>query len=115
MAAVACRRINNGADMGAAAVAAIMRRREMEVVDDFRAAGAISRETAQSYTAMGLGQSLGLKRLRDRAVIRESSPGTYYLDEEVWAAVRRTRRRIATVFIVILAFLLIGILMGTFK
>jgi hypothetical protein len=101
--------------MGAAAVAAIMRRREMEVVDDFRAAGAISRETAQSYTAMGLGQSLGLKRLRDRAVIRESSPGTYYLDEEVWAAVRRTRRRIATVFIVILAFLLIGILMGTFK
>ena len=115
MAAIACRPIINGADMGAAAVAAIMRRREMEVVDDFRAAGAISRETAQSYTAMGLGQSLGLKRLRDRAVIRESSPGTYYLDEEVWAAVRRTRRRIATVFIVILAFLLIGILMGTFK
>ena len=87
----------------------------MEVVNDFRAAGAISRETAQSYTAMGLGQSLGLKRLRDRAVIRESSPGTYYLDEEVWAAVRRTRRRIATVFIVILAFLLIGMLAGSFK
>ncbi|HMG70130.1 MAG TPA: hypothetical protein VK544_03385 [Gemmatimonadaceae bacterium] len=101
--------------MGAAAVAAIMRRREMEVVDDFRAAGAISRETAQSYTAIGLGHSLGLKRLRDRAVIRESVPGTYYLDEEVWTAVRRTRRRIATVFLVILALLLIGILLGTAK
>jgi hypothetical protein len=101
--------------MGAAAAAAIIRRREMEVVDDFRAAGAISRETAQSYTAMGLGESLGLRRLRNRAVIREAAPGTYYLDEEVWAAVRRTRRRIATVFLAILVLFLFGVLMGTFK
>jgi len=101
--------------MGTAAVAAVLRRREREVVDDFRAAGATSRETAQSYTAIGLGQSLGLKRLRDRAVIREAAPGTYYLDEEVWVAVRRTRRRIATVFIGILALFLFGILMGTIK
>lgn len=101
--------------MGAAAVAAIMRRREMEVVDDFRAAGAISRETAQSYTAIGLGQSLGLKRLRERAVIREAAPGTYYLDEEVWVAVRRMRRRIATVFIVILVLFLLSALLGTHK
>ena len=101
--------------MGAAAVAAVLRRREREVVDDFRAAGATSRETAQSYTAIGLGQSLGLKRLRDRAVIREAAPGTYYLDEEVWVAVRKTRRRIATVFIAILALFLFGILMGTIK
>ena len=95
--------------MGAAAVAAVMRRREQEVIDDFRAAG------AQSYTAVGLGASLGLKRLRDRAVIREAAPGTYYLDEEVWTAVRRTRRRIATVFLVILALVLFGVLMGTIK
>src|SRR6267378_980289 len=58
-----------------AAVAAILIRRETEVVDDFRAAGATSRETAQSYTAIGPGHSLGLKRLRDRAVIREAAPG----------------------------------------
>jgi hypothetical protein len=92
-----------------------MRRREREVVEDFRAAGAVSRETAQSYTAVGLGESLGLKRLRDRAVIREAAPGTYYLDEEVWTAVRRTRRRIGTVFIVILVLFLIGVLVGTIK
>lgn len=98
-----------------AAVAAVLIRREKEVVDDFRAAGATSRETAQSYTAVGLGQSLGLKRLRDRAVIREAAPGTYYLDEEVWTAVRRTRRRIATVFLLILALLLLGVVVGTFK
>jgi hypothetical protein len=101
--------------VGAAAVAAIMRRREREVVEDFRVAGAVSRETAQSYTAVGLGESLGLKRLRDRAVIREAAPGTYYLDEEVWTAVRRTRRRIGTVFIAILVLFLIGVLMGTIK
>ena len=98
-----------------AAVAAILIRREKEVVDDFRAAGATSRESAQSYTAIGLGESLGLKRLRDRAVIREAAPGTYYLDEEVWTAVRRTRRRVATVFFLILALFLLGVVVGTIK
>lgn len=114
MASVAWQSTINGADMGAAA-AAILIRREKEVVDDFRAAGAISPETAKSYTAVGLGESLGLRRLREHAVIREAAPGTYYLDEEVWTAVRRTRRRIATLLIVILAFVLLGVLMGTFK
>ena len=98
-----------------AAVAAVLIRREKEVVDDFRVAGATSRETAQSYTAIGLGQSLGLKRLRARAVIREAAPGTYYLDEEVWTAVRRTRRRVATVILLILALVLLGVMLGTFK
>jgi hypothetical protein len=101
--------------MGAAAIVAVMRRREREVVDDFRAAGATSRETAQSYTAIGLGESLGLRRLCERAVIREAAPGTYYLDEEVWTAVRRTRRRIATVLLAILALFLLGVLAGTSK
>jgi hypothetical protein len=101
--------------MGAAAIVAVMRRREREVVDDFRAAGATSRETAQSYTAIGLGESLGLRRLRERAVIREAAPGNYYLDEEVWTAVRRRRRRIATVLLVILALFLLGVLAGTSK
>jgi len=101
--------------MGAAAIVAVMRRREREVVDDFRAAGATSWETAQSYTAIGLGESLALRRLRERAVIREAAPGTYYLDEEVWTAVRRTRRRIATVLLVILALFLLGVLAGTSK
>jgi hypothetical protein len=98
-----------------AAVAAILIRREKEIVDDFRAAGATSRESAQSYTAIGLGESLGLKRLRERAVIREAAPGTYYLDEEVWTAVRRTRRRVATVFLLILALFLLGVVVGTIK
>ena len=101
--------------MGAAVIAAAMRRREQEVIDDFRAAGATSPDRAQSYTAIGLGESLALKRLHNRAVIREAAPGVYYLDEEVWAAVRRTRRRLVTVFILLLAIFLVGVFFGIVK
>jgi len=101
--------------MGAAVAAAAMRRREQEVIDDFRAAGATSPDRAQSYAAIGLGDTLALRRLRNRAVIREAAPGVYYLDEEVWAAVRRTRLRLLTVLIVILGILLLGISLGIVK
>ena len=99
--------------MSAPVVAAALRRKERAVIDDFRATGAISPSTAQSYTAMGLGETLAVKRLYDRAVIREGSPGKYYLDEVVWTAVRRTRWRIAFVMIGIIAILLLGFLAGT--
>jgi len=101
--------------MGAAVVAAAMRRREQEVIDDFRASGATSPDRAQSYTAVGVGETLAVRRLRNRAVIREAAPGVYYLDEEVWAAVRRTRLRLLTAFIAILGVLLVGILLGIVK
>ena len=101
--------------MGAAVAAAAMRRREQEVIDDFRAAGATSPDRAQSYAAIGLGDTLALRRLRNRAVIREAAPGVYYLDEEVWAAVRRTRLRLLTVLIVMLGILLLGISLGIVK
>jgi hypothetical protein len=95
--------------MGAPAIAAILRRREQEVVDDFRAARATSPETAQSYNAIGLGDSLAIKRLRNRAVLREASPGLFYLDEESWAALQRTRRRLAVVMLSLVVLLLLGI------
>jgi len=101
--------------MGAAVAAAAMRRREQEVIDDFRAAGANSPDRAQSYTAIGLGDTLALRRLRNRAVIREAAPGVYYLDEEVWAAVRRTRLRLLTVLVILLGILLLGISLGIVK
>ena len=101
--------------MGAAAVAAILRRREQEVIDDFRAAGATSPDRAQSYTAIGLGDSLAIKRLRNRAVIREAAPGVYYLDEEVWSAVVRTRRRLVVTLLSMIALLSLGILLGIIK
>ena len=101
--------------MGAAAVAAILRKREQDVIDDFRAAGATSPDRAQSYTAMGVGDSLAIKRLRNRAVIREAEPGMYYLDEEVWSAVVRMRRRLVVTLLSILALVLLGMLLGIIK
>jgi hypothetical protein len=101
--------------MGAAVVAAALRRREQEVVDDFRAAGATSPATAQSYDAIGLGDSLAIKRLHNRAVIREAAPDRWYLDEEVWEAVRRTRRRLATVLLSIVALIALGVILGVLK
>jgi hypothetical protein len=101
--------------MGAPAVAAILRKREQEVIDDFRAAGATSPDRAQSYQAIGLGDSLAIKRLHNRAVIREAAPGMYYLDEEVWSAVVRTRRRLVVTLLSVIALLALGLLLGIVK
>jgi len=76
--------------MGAAAAIAIMRLKERQVVDDFRAAGAVTpslRNHTLRWASERRGRSSGCMTA---AVIREASPGLYYLDEEVWIAVRPT-------------------------
>ena len=101
--------------MGASAAIAIMRLKEREVVEDFRAAGALTPSTAQSYAAMGFGEARAMKRLHDSAVIRETSPGLYYLDEEVWIAVRRIRQRRALIIGSVLILIFLGLAMGFLK
>ncbi|HET7456764.1 MAG TPA: hypothetical protein VFJ74_03850 [Gemmatimonadaceae bacterium] len=97
--------------MGAAAVA-VIHRREREVVDAFRRGRALSPETARDLDDLGVNpDSLGFHRLHRRAVVREAAPGAYYLDEEVWTAVRGTRRRVA--FAVLLVAILAAILLVT--
>jgi hypothetical protein len=98
--------------MGAPAIAAVIRRKEREVVDDFRRGGATSPTSAKSLADLGLEDSWPVRRLQRRAVIREPEPGIMYLDEEVWKAVRRTRRRVALTFGGILLLLVIGIGIG---
>ena len=98
--------------MGAPAIAAIIRRKEREVVDDFRRAGATSPSSAKSLADVGLEDSWPVRRLQRRAVIREPEPGVMYLDEEVWQAVRRTRRRVALVIGAMLLLLFLGIAIG---
>jgi len=48
-------------------------------------------------------------------VIRESAPGLWYLDEEVWTAVQRTRRRVAVVMLVLVVLIFAGVAMGLIK
>jgi hypothetical protein len=80
--------------MGAPAIAAVILRKERELVDLFRSAGATSPSTARSLNEVGVEQAWPLSRLRRRAIVREAAPGRYYLDEEVWTAMRGMRQRI---------------------
>jgi hypothetical protein len=48
-------------------------------------------------------------------VIREASPGLYYLDEEVWIAVRRNRRRRGIMIGLVLALIFLGLATGFLK
>jgi len=82
-----------------------MRMKEREVRDDFIRADATTPATAKSLADIGIDESLAVKRLERRAIIREASPGLFYFDEDVWQAVRSMRRRMAIV-------LLVAIVMG---
>ncbi len=79
--------------MGAAA-AAILAARERETIEAFTRAGATTPAGAQSLHAIGIAEEHTVRRLRDHAVVREAAPGMYYVDLEMWQAMRRTRRRI---------------------
>ena len=85
--------------MGAAA--AIIIRREKDLVAHFQQARAVSSSTAQSLGALRVDDGTALRRLRARAVIREGAPGTFYLDEPSWLALRSSRRRMITVLLLI--------------
>ena len=98
--------------MSAPVIAAVIRRKEREVVDDFRRASATSPTTAKSLADIGLGDSWPVRRLQKRAVIRQPEPGIMYLDEEVWAAVRQTRRRVTFVFLAVVLIIVIGVGIG---
>ena len=81
-------------------------RKERRVVKRFRETGATSAPAARRLEDLQLRRGLGLRRLRERAVIREASPEHYYLDEEMWAALGRRRRRVA-LFVLAIALVLV--------
>ena len=95
--------------MGASAAAAIVIRREKDLVAHFRAAGAIAATNARSPSELGVHEQMAWDRLVDRAVIREAEPGRYYLDEASWKALRNMRRRMA----VLLGIVLLGLFLTT--
>ena len=87
--------------MGAAA--AVIIRKEKDLVAHFRDARAVSPDTAQSLGALRVDEeAMAWRRLRNRAVIRQGAPGTYYLDEPSWEALGRIRRRLMLVALIVL-------------
>ena len=86
---------------GAAAVVLI---RERQIVEAFERAHATSPENGAHPTDLDVEPNgAGWRRLRSRAVVRETSPdsGKFYLDVEVWQALRRTRHRVIGVIIAV--------------
>lgn len=89
--------------MGAPAIAAVILKKERELVGLFRSAGAISPASARSLDEVGVSEAWPLNRLRRRAIVREAAPGRYYLDEEVWVAIRGMRQRIVFSLLAVVA------------
>jgi len=85
-------------------------RKERHDVQHFREAGAISPAAAKRLDDLHERHGLGLRRLRKRAVIREASPDHFYLDEEVWQALGRTRRRVSIAVLALIVLLIVGVL-----
>jgi hypothetical protein len=94
--------------MGAAA--AVILRKEHDVVASFRGAGATTPDNARRPEELGLDRHLVFHRLVTRAVLREAGEGRFYLDEASWNALRGIRRRLVMVILVVLfAAILIGV------
>jgi hypothetical protein len=103
--------------MGAAVAVILMK--ERQIAEAFKRAGATMASRGRSPAELDVDASgVGWRRLRDRAVLRESSPGSglYYLDAEVWAAVHRTRQRavlvVLVVMLAVLALVVTGVTFG---
>ena len=91
--------------MGGAAAAVIVMK-ERQLIGAFEDVGAISPDKGISEGDLRVDVShIAWRRLRSRAVIRETSTGSglYYLDREVWQAVRRTRLRLLWVVFILVA------------
>jgi hypothetical protein len=93
-------------------VVAIILGKERRMVNRLRLAGATSPAQARTLEELGLSDGLILRRLRHRAVIRHAGPDSYYLDEESWNAVRRSRRRAMHVSWLLALILLLAVLFG---
>jgi hypothetical protein len=103
--------------LGAAFVAAAIRRREEDVRQDFHRANALQPIDAKPLADIGLEENVTLRRLVRHSVVREAQPGLFYFDEDVWQSVRATRRRMVIILLVVLALVGIMTLYGvaTFK
>jgi hypothetical protein len=96
--------------MGAAA--AIILRRERDIVQVYRGAGATDVRTARTPDDLGIDRRLAIHMLVRHAVLRDAGDGRYYLDEPSWQALRRMRHRVAAIMVLIAAALLAALAFG---
>lgn len=94
--------------MGAHAAIAVMRKRERDLRRAFEQAGALDPASAKSLEEIAVEENRAFGRLKSREVIRESSPGCFYFDEEKWDFVRSTRMKLALT--ILAAMLMVALL-----
>ena len=99
--------------MGASVAIAASMKKERDVRDAFRAAGATTPANAMSLETVGIEETMAVRRLKRRAVIREAAPGLFYFDEDVYLAVSSTRRRIALLLVGTLVLMILVLTWGT--
>lgn len=91
-----------------AAIAAIIIKKEKDLVSHFQQARAVSVATARTLGSLQVDDERTLRRLQQRAVIREGAPGTFYLDEPSWLALQFVRRRMVGVAVLLALMVIIA-------
>lgn len=74
-------------------------------------AGAFSVDSARTLQQIGISDGRILRRLRERLVIRHADGDRFYLDEEAWEALRKRRRRHASVAAIIALAVILGVML----
>ncbi len=64
------------------------------MIEQFRARGATSTTAARTLDAIGILDDRTFQHLRNRGIVREGAPGTFYLDEVALEARAQARRRL---------------------
>ena len=98
--------------MGAAAVAVIIAK-EKQIVERFRQAGATTPQSAVAPATIAVPERFPFRKLRQHAVLRETSPGWFYLDEPSWEALRGLRRRLGLVWLLVVLMAAVGFWVGS--
>lgn len=70
-------------------------------MDAYQRAGATTPDAAVTPASLGVDERLAFRKLVGHAVLRETTPGAYYVDEPSWRALRSLRRRLATIAVLI--------------
>lgn len=100
----------NGAIVAILAAQAVAERRALEA---FRLAGATAPERAQTLPAMEITESMALRALTNRGVVRETEPGHFWLDERKLAErSRASRPALLVLALVLVALALIAVAVG---
>ena len=103
---------DTGDKLGASVVAGAIAAKERHIVERFRDAGATSPASAITTSQAQVSERIAFRRLRSHEVIREVSPGMYYLDEGVWIAVMRARHRFFGALLVVMMAVGLGVAAG---